>query len=275
MPQGARHLATMLMTNTTLQTLDLVNTGIADAGAVAIFRALKQNPALPLKHLYLGSNAEGPRTGQAAGDFLASGQSKLTSLILSCSRLGDEGVSYIAAGLRRDTKLERLALESARIGDVGAKALADALEDHPALIMLDLGYRKGTYELGERGNEITGEGAMYIGEKLIGKPGARKPNTLRSIDLSSNSISKEEQHQFFENFVVGNEKLLRVRLGQKGANSNPKLDLTCRKLVNEHHSKYFEAELTSEEENQERERVRDALEPQHIKEIYSIYRGNM
>ena len=275
MPQGGCHLATMLMTNTTLQTLDLVNTGIADAGAVAIFRALKQNPASPLKHLYLGCNAEGPRTGQAVGDFLASGQSKLTSLFLSCSRLGDEGVSYIAAGLQCDTKLERLGLESARIGDIGAKALADALEDHPALIVFDLGYRKGTYEMGERGNEITDEGAMYIGEKLIGKPGARKSNTLRFIDLSSNSISKEGQQQFFDDFVVGNEKLLRVRLGQKGANRNPKLELTCKKLVTEYHSKYFEAELTSEAEFQERERVQDALEPQHIKEIYSIYRGNM
>lgn len=275
MPQGARHLATMLMTNTTLQTLDLVNTGIADAGAVAIFRALKQNPASSLEHLYLGSNAEGPRTGQAVGDYLATGQSKLTSLFLSCSRLGDEGVSYLAAGLQNDTKLERLALESVRVGDVGAKAIADALEDHPALIMLDLGYRKGTYEMGERGNEITDEGAMYIGEKLIGKSGARKSNTLRFIDFSSNSISKEGQQQFFDDYVVGNERLLRVRLGQKGANRNAKLELTCKKLVNEYHSQYFEAELTSKEEIQERERVRDALEPQHVKEIYSIYRGNM
>jgi hypothetical protein len=275
MHQGARHLAAMLMTNTTLQTLDLVNTGIADAGAVAIFRALKQNPTPPLKHIYLGSNAEGPRTGQSVGDFLASGQSKLTSLTLSCSRLGDEGVSYIAAGLRSDTKIERLALESARIGDVGAKALADALEGHPALTVLDLGYRKGTYEMGERGNEITDKGAMYIGEKLIGKPGARKTNALRSIDFSSNSISKEGQRQFFDDFVMGNEKLLRVRLGQKGANRDSKLELACKKLVNEYHSKYFEAELTSEEDIRERERVRDALEPQHIKEIYSIYRGNM
>ena len=275
MVQGARHLAAMLMTNTTLQTLDLVNTGITDAGAVAIFRALKQNPMSSLKHIYLGTNAEGPRTGQAVGDFLASGQSKLTSLTLSCSRLGDEGVSYIAAGLQNDTKLERLALESTRIGDVGAKALVDALVGHPALIMLDLGYRKGTYEMGERGNEITDEGAVYLGEKLIGKHGARKSNTLRSIDFSSNSISKEGQHQFFNDFVVGNEKLLKVRLGQKGANHDPKLELTCKRLVNEYHSKYFEAELTSDEEIQERERVRDALEPHHIKEIYSIYRGNM
>ena len=275
MPQGARHLATMLMVNTTLETLDLVNTGIADAGAVAVFRALKQNPASSLKHLYLGSNAEGPRTGQAIGDYLASGQSKLTSLFLSCSRLGDEGVSYLATGLKNDTKLERLALESVRVGDVGVKALADALEDHPALIMLDLGYRKGTYEMGERENDITEKGALYIGKKLIGKAGTRKSNTLRFIDFSSNSISKEGQQQFFDDYVMGNEKLLRVRLGQKGTNRNPKLELICKNLVNEYHSKYFEAELTSEEEIRERERVRDALEPQHIKEIYSIYRGNM
>jgi hypothetical protein len=275
MSQGARHLATMLMTNTTLQTLDFVNTGIGDAGALAIIRALRQNPMSSLKHLYLGSNAEGPRTGQAIGDYLASGQSKLTGIFLSCSRLGDEGVSHLAAGLQNDTKLERLALESTRVGDVGAKALADALEDHPALIMLDLGYRKGTYEMGERGNDITDQGALYIGEKLLGKPGARKSNTLRSIDLTSNSVTKEGQQQFFYDYVVGNEKLLRVRLGQKGANRNPKLELTCKRLVNEYQSKYFEAELTNEEDIRERERVRDALEPQHIKEIYSIYRGNM
>jgi Ran GTPase-activating protein (RanGAP) involved in mRNA processing and transport len=274
LPQGAKYLASMLSMNTTLQTLDLVNTGIRDEGVVTVMDALKTNSASSLRHLYLGCNAEGLNSGEAIGRYLKTGFSQLTSLFVSSSRLGDEGVMAITEGLKVDKKIERLGLESVRMGDVGAKALADALENHPAIVMLDLGFRKGTFEMGEKPNTITDDGLNYLGERLLGLPGARKRTTLRSLDLTSNRISKNGAAQFMKTFVEDNEQLLQIRLSQTGDRRNVEVEHSIKQLVKERKHRYFDPDaVLSKEEQLERERVQDALDPKHIAEIYSIYRG--
>lgn len=266
----------MLSMNTTLQTLDLVNTGIRDEGVVAVVNALKENPASSLRHLYLGCNAEGPAVGKAIGDYLKTGFSQLTSLFASSSRLGDEGIAAIAEGLKVDKRIERLGLESVRVGDVGVKALADALENHPAIIMLDLGFRKGTFEMGEKPNSITDDGMNYLGERLLGLPGARKRTTLRSLDFTNNKISKAGAEHFVKTFIEDNEQLLSIRMAQNGERRNLDVEHRTKKLNKERREKYFDPDaVLSEEERVERERVKDALDPKHIAEIYSIYRGEL
>jgi hypothetical protein len=264
----------MLSMNTTLQTLDLVNTGIRDEGVVAVMEALQSNPASALNHLYLGSNAETAISGRAIGKYLQSGHSRLTTLFVASSRLGDEGVVAIAEGLKVDRNLERLGLESTRIGDVGAKALADALGDHPAITVLDMGFRKGTYELGEKANAITDDGLLYLGQQLFGPPEARKHSRLRSFNAVNNKITKEGARTFVDRYVVDNEQLLSIRLAQTGAERNIEVEQITKRLTSERKKKYFdpERELTPEE-SIERNRVSDALDPKHIAEIYSIYRG--
>ncbi|KAG8844261.1 hypothetical protein FRB91_002733 [Serendipita sp. 411] len=276
--EGAKHLANMLSINTTLQTLDLVNTGILDAGIISLMQSLKQNPASGLRHLYLGSNAESAASGHAIGSYLRSGFSRLTSLFCSSSRLGDEGIVAIAEGLKGDQYMERLGFESARCGDVGAKALADALEHHPRIVFLDLGFRKGTYEMGEQPNRITDEGLMYLGDKLIGRSleeRAAKENTLKWLDVVQNAITKQGAADFVRAFVVGNTQLLQVRLQQKGLERNLEVEKTTKRLARENKEQYFVDNGLSDAEYTERARVREALEPQHISEIYSVYRGNM
>ena len=54
--QGAKHIARMLMTNTTLETLDLASNAIEDAGATAVAEALKSNTNLSLVKLELQRN---------------------------------------------------------------------------------------------------------------------------------------------------------------------------------------------------------------------------
>jgi Leucine Rich repeat len=274
LPQGAKYMASMLSMNTTLQTLDLVNTGIRDEGVVAVMEALQSNPGSALKHLYLGSNAETAISGRAIGKYLQSGHSRLTSLFVAGSRLEDEGVVAIAEGLKVDRHLERLGLESARIGDVGAKALADALSDHPAMIMLEMGFRKGTYELGERANAITDDGLLYLGHQLFGPPEARRHNKIRSFDASNNKITKEGARTFLDKYVLENEQLLNIRLAQTGAERNIEVEHVTKRLGSERKKKYLdpERELTPGERS-ERDRVSEALYPKHIAEIYSIYRG--
>ena len=264
----------MLSINNTLQTLDLVNTGIRDEGVVAVMEALQSNPRSALNHLYLGSNAETEISGRAIGRYLQSGHSRLTSLFVGSSRLGDEGIIAIAEGLKVDRLLERLGLESTRIGDVGTKALADALSDHPAMVVLDLGFRKGTYELGERANRITDDGLFYLGQRLFGPPEMRKRSYIRSFDVVNNKITKEGARAFVDKYVVDNEQLLSIRMSQTGENRNIEVEHITRSLTRERRRRYFnpERELTVGERN-ERDRVSEALEPKHIAEIYSIYRG--
>ncbi|KAG8814783.1 hypothetical protein FRC18_001831 [Serendipita sp. 400] len=239
-------------------------------------QALKQNPASGLRHLYLGSNAESAASGHAIGSYLRSGFSRLTSLFCSSSRLGDEGIVAIAEGLKGDQYMERLGFESARCGDVGAKALADALEHHPRIVFLDLGFRKGTYEMGEQPNRITDEGLMYLGDKLIGRSleeRAAKKNTLKWLDVVQNAITKQGAADFVRSFVVGNAQLLQVRLQQKGLERNLEVEKTTKRLARENKEQYFVDNGLSDAEYTERARVREALEPQHISEIYSVYRG--
>ncbi|PVF99397.1 hypothetical protein CPB86DRAFT_703316 [Serendipita vermifera] len=275
MPQGAKYLASMLSMNTTLQTLDLVNTGVRDEGVIAVMDALKSNPSSALKHLYLGCNAESLASAIAIRDYLLTGHSKLTSLFASSSRLGDEGIIALAEGLKVDTKMERLGLESVRVGDVGAKALADALEHHPSIVFLDLGFRKGTFEMGEKANHITDEGLFYIAEKLIGPPNNRRKNTLRLLDLTSNCITKEGAEEFVNKYIQGNDQLLRIRLNQKGSERNIDVEHKLKAIGKENSLRYFDANISLTEELQERERVKEALDPKHISEIYSIYRGKI
>lgn len=276
LPLGGTYMASMLSINTTLETLDLVNTGIRDAGVVAVMEALLSNPASSLKHLYLGSNAETVVSGRAIGNYLRSGQSRLTSLFAGSSRLGDEGVVAIAEGLKVDKRMERLGLESVRCGDVGAKALADALKDHPAMIVLDLGFRKGTYELGEKANSITDDGLHYLGEQLFGSPETEGRSKIRSFEVTNNHITKDGARTFVDKYVVPNEQLLNVRLFQTGAERNIEVEHITKRLNGERKQKYFNPEnpLTAAEQA-ERDVVKEALDPKHIAEIYSIYRGNM
>lgn len=274
LPQGAKYLASILSINSTLETLDLVNTGIRDEGVVAVMEALQSNPASALKHLYLGTNAETVVSARAIGNYLRSGRSRLTSLFAGSSRLGDEGVVEIAEGLKTDKIMERLGLESIRCGDIGAKALADALKDHPAMIVLDLGFRKGTYELGEKANCITDDGLLYLGEQLFGSQDAGNCNQIRSFNAIYNRITKDGALTFVDKYVVPNERLLDVRLSQTGADRNIDVEHTTKRLNNERKKKYFDPEQDlSIEERAERDRVREALDPKHIAEIYSIYRG--
>ncbi|ORZ32054.1 hypothetical protein BCR44DRAFT_1515664 [Catenaria anguillulae PL171] len=152
--QGAKHLADMLRVNTTLEVLDLLNTGIQDDGAIAIVEALRANPDSGLRHLYLDTNHLSAKFARVMGEYLSTGQSRLESLYLSCNRLGDEGAVALAQGLAKDTAMVRLTLSSNGIGAQGARALAKAAASHPALMFLGLGYYRGTLIMGGVGNVL-------------------------------------------------------------------------------------------------------------------------
>eukprot|EP00494_Astrolonche_serrata_P031327 UN31596 len=100
LPGGCLPLSKMLMVNTTLSVLDLVNTGILDEGTETITTALKDNKTL--RHLYLGTNGITVKGAKCIADYIAGGYCFLYSLYLSCNRLMNKGSILLAEALPKD-----------------------------------------------------------------------------------------------------------------------------------------------------------------------------
>ncbi|OWA52667.1 hypothetical protein BV898_17113 [Hypsibius exemplaris] len=276
-PEGARHLANSLRVNTTLQTLDLVNVGMFDDGAVAVFEALTAAAdTVGLRHLYVGTNALTVRTATAASTFFKTGKSKLRTLYFAAGRFGDEGAEVLAEGLVRDLCLERLGLASERIGVRGAKALADALGTHPRLMSLDVGLRKGTFVLGEEPNAMGDEGVLYLAEKLLFKRDDGRLH-LRSLEVSHNGMTSQGVDALLD--LVDRQpqqSLLVLRIQQHGLRHDQ-----ARLTALMHRNKERFAQLKrrahhgDEAASVEVADVKEVLNPRHIFDIYSIYRNNM
>lgn len=258
-PAGMRPIAELLRTNKTLTVLDLVNCGLLDDGLTTVLDALSGPHAnTTLRHLYIGTNGITAASAPRIAAFLAD-DCKLESLFLSCNRLGDDGVAEVARGLAANHNIRRASLASNRIGPRGAAALADALADHPSLEYLDLGFTKATVAVGELGNCIGDDGAAAMARLL------RTNTSLRTLDLLHNYISQRGVNHIREAMKV-NTTLLWLQLTQFG------------KVHNEPGKEELRAAL---------QRNRDALSPdrlaacelinlpEHVREIYSVYRTHM
>ncbi|CEG39572.1 LRR-containing protein [Plasmopara halstedii] len=121
---------------------DRDRTKIGSFGAIAVFRALRVN-----------------RT--------------LLSLKLEYLAIDDTALSALAAALRVNCSLTHLSLAGNRIGPIGARDLADALEDSPDSMLLDLDLRD---------NHLGTRGAEELGRAL------RENETLTRCDLSWNQM---------------------------------------------------------------------------------------
>ncbi|KAI9220375.1 hypothetical protein BC828DRAFT_405873 [Blastocladiella britannica] len=186
---GAKHLAAMLRINTTLEVLDVLNTGIQDTGAIALAQAVLANPTgSGLKHIYLDTNNLTPRAMAAWADVLAADNCSLESLSVSCNRLGDAGAEELARGLTKNTSLVRLVAASNGIGAVGARALARAAARHPTLAVLNLGYYRGTLIMGGISNVLGDAGALAVAEELVAADPSIHGLALRVLNLGNNGI---------------------------------------------------------------------------------------
>ena len=121
---GAVHIARMLTTNTCLQTLDLLNTGLLDEDCETLFSALKVNQSL--KHVSFDANGLTVRSGRIIREHFEQQHNHLETLNLACN------------------------------------ALDDALIGHKTLKKLHLGVMKSTNLLGHVNNVIKDDGAGQI-----------------------------------------------------------------------------------------------------------------
>ncbi|KAL3912795.1 MAG: hypothetical protein SGILL_006744 [Bacillariaceae sp.] len=123
-PVGARAVAMMLSTNSSLRRISLGNNAIGDEGAQAIAEALTQNPHSSLVYLGLGYNEIGNEGAVAITDAVS--QLKLfATLDLSGNLIGNEGAKA----------LSNLNLSGNEIEGGGAGPIAEALRTCPKRIV--------------------------------------------------------------------------------------------------------------------------------------------
>jgi uncharacterized protein (DUF924 family)/Ran GTPase-activating protein (RanGAP) involved in mRNA processing and transport len=253
---GMRPLAELLRTNRTIEVLDLVNCGLLDDGLAILLGALRGPGAnRTLKHLYVGTNGVTERSAPVIAELLAD-DCRLESLYLSCNRLGDAGVAELARGLSANRTLQRVSLASNRIGPAGAAALAAALADHPTIALVDLGFTKATNSVGELGNFIGDDGARVLAEMLAGN------RTLRVLDLLHNFISQVGVNHLRRALEV-NRTLTSLQLTQFGRVHNEPGKEEIRAAL-ERNRRLVPAD--------QRDQVSKIEFPDHVLEIYSVYR---
>lgn len=253
---GMVPIAELLRRNRTIEVLDLVNCGLLDDGLAILLGALSGPGAnQTLRHLYVGTNGVTERSAPRIAEFLAE-HSVLESLYLSCNRLGDAGAMIVARGLAANRSLRRFSLASNRIGPTGAAALAAALIEHPSIELFDLGFTKATNTVGELGNYAGDQGARALAEMLAHN------RTLRVLDLLHNFISQVGVNYIRDALEV-NRTLVALQLTQFG------------RVHNEPGKEQIRAAL---ERNrglvpaEQAEHVSKIELPDHIMDIYSVYR---
>ena len=250
-PGSGPLLAELVRHHEGLRTLDLVNTGLLDAGAAPLLDAIAEST---LEHVYLGTIGLTPASAPALADLLAA-RTPLQSLYVSCNRLGDGGVVELCRGLRDNHGLVRLGLASNRIEPRGCAALADALVDHPTLRFLDLGWTRATSAVGEGGNRITDAGARSLAELLRANP------RIEALDISHNRISQAGLDALSD-AILAQGRLVFLRTPQFGKATNPDAMARLRGRI----------EANRQARGWSEAAVEDLVTPGPTRDILSVYR---
>jgi len=180
---GAYYLAEMLRRNTSIRTLDLVNTQIGDEGLAIILEVLTYTNRT-VERVYLGGNQIQANQAALLANLLAENP-VITGLFLNVNHLGDRGVTVLAGGLAENKTPIDLGLASNGIGVEGCDRLLAALQTHPAIGNLDLGYSPSTQVLKAKPNQIGDVGASAIANFL------KDNQTLFKLNLAKNRITEE------------------------------------------------------------------------------------
>jgi Ran GTPase-activating protein (RanGAP) involved in mRNA processing and transport len=122
--EGAKHLASLLTNNSTLQYLDLSAVDIQDNGLAVIILALQKNNSLT--HLNLQNNNISDKSFTLLSDLLQTNKG-LTYLSLRALNLGDNGVSILSKGLSANQTLTALDLQNNKIDNTGFFAILNAV----------------------------------------------------------------------------------------------------------------------------------------------------
>jgi len=209
-PQGIQWIGKMLETNRSIQILDLVNTACFDEGIEYLFTSLKKNTSL--RFLYLDSNAitakSVPFICQYFQTLIEEKRVGITNLSLGINRLGDEGIMILMDTLKHYPHLERLIISSNRIQLKGLSYTLQALQNHPGLVLLDMGMYKATPDLGELPNHFQGGGDM-IADFI------QNNKTLKVLDITTSHLDEKDLDTVAQ-AMEKNHHLIYVKMEQHG-----------------------------------------------------------
>lgn len=137
------------------------------------------------------------------------------------------------------------------------RSIAEALLNHPSLMNLDLGYTRSTMDLGELGNFIEDEGAIYLAN-VIGKT-----DKLISLSITHNHITQRGM-QLLVDALEFNNSLLQFDYVQFGTSLN-EVTLTQMRA-------YLGRNRFLLKQNKPDFDPNAVLMPEHVKQVYSVYR---
>ncbi|MEV4508845.1 gala protein [Dactylosporangium sp. NPDC049525] len=170
---GVAALAATLRRNTTIDTVDLVNTGLTSAGLEMLVDALV-NRAVPVTRVFLGGNGLGPSAGPLLARLLR--DAGVRGLFLAANRLGDDGVRPVVAAVHSTGST--LGLGGNGLSPAAVAGIADRLS---MLDSLDLSRPQSLRVLGAADNVVGDDGAALLAAAL---PGTR----LRRLDLRHTGV---------------------------------------------------------------------------------------
>jgi Ran GTPase-activating protein (RanGAP) involved in mRNA processing and transport len=196
-------LSSALVSLSALETLELLNNNLSNAGALLISQLLVGNRTLT--HLGLANNKIKAQGIDAIGDALIQ-NTVLKTLVLNSNPISDRGGIKLADVLRKNKALKELELSKTLMNDEGAIALAGSLASHPNLIHLSL-----------FGNHIGHDGLAAF---LRGMEDLRDPIEVildhNPIDPQDLQLFKTDQHAIRAAYALRAPPLKGSLKGQEG-----------------------------------------------------------
>lgn len=265
-PAGVEKLATMLRSNSTLEVLDLVNTSAGDEGVEALFDVLRENTVLRV--LYLDANAITARGAHAIADYFrflkAEGRVGLTGLFLGINRLGDDGATALADGIRNCQPLQQIDLGSNRIQSDGLRSILDAVSTIKSVQSLGLGLYKSTSDMGELPNYFDGEGVDMLTQYL------RSHHNISLLDIKDTNL-RPDGWPLLVDALETNPMIVNLAFTQFGLTLPREIHDRIAQVLRRNVQDRFGMPL----EQFRRDELRYLKQPPHVRHIDSIYRNAM
>ncbi|XP_034848904.1 leucine-rich repeat-containing protein 74A [Mirounga leonina] len=219
-PNGTKAVATALVSNTSVVTLELADNCLMEEGLLSLVEMLQEN--YYLQEMNISDNDLGLKGARIISEFLQRNTSSLWNLQLSGNNFRDEAAELLCQALSANYQIKTLDLSHNQFSDKGGEHVGQMLALNIGLQSLDLSWNhfcirgavalcNGLWanmtlqKLDLSMNGFGNEGATALGEVL------RLNNSLVYLDVSSNGISNDGVSRISKGLEV-NESLKVLKL---------------------------------------------------------------
>ena len=271
---AAKDVFRLITQTSNLRTLDLDQTELGDAGVAELFGLLAdhaRSKSDALRHLYMNACGIGYKACIQIARYLQSPHCTLESLFMSMNPVGC-AISALATGLKHNKTLKRVLLQSCGLNEEGFITLANALQEHASIEVLDIGQAYATEDLGMRFNWITDNSTTALADLV-------KTTKLQYLNISYTPASQTSLNKILE-AVVGSESLLWFQMKPLviGAKDSPSVKAgqaysqlcnAARQRLHENVKEHYDVDYA----HYESEHKRFLSSPKDVRLIDSVYRN--